>query len=220
MFSPSEFARTKGYWHFDSVLQLPSSAASPMEGLRSVCGEFAVLACRKLGWGTPTLLETTEKSITYAIGHAQKIVLLAFWSEIGAFSWCVLMTRDRTIALEIEHLIVQHLPRITSKELLAQQALGPLSDREILMLGRMIEWGDDYSAALSEILCEAWNTRSDELRGELVWCFHSAVPYWRDFYPLLKESLQAGLNDPLEMYVQAAVDMMEFDMRADGQSED
>jgi hypothetical protein len=69
-------------------------------------------------------------------------------------------------------------------------------------------------------LCEAWKTRSDQLRCSLVWCFQSNIPFWRDFYPLLKESLNASLEDPLDVYVQSAIDMMEFDMRLEGQSED
>lgn len=88
------------------------------------------------------------------------------------------------------------------------------------MLARMAEWGEAYSPDLSEILCEAWRTRSDELRSELAFCFYDTVPYWQDFYPLLKESLKTGLKHPLDMHVQSAIDMMEFDMRLGGQSED
>jgi hypothetical protein len=220
MYSPSDFARGKGYWHFDSVLRLPSEATTPMEGLQAVCTEFAAIAGRQLGWGGSRLLETSANSYTYTIGSKRSISLMAFWSETWGYASCTISTRDRIFALEIERITQQFLPKITPEELLANRSLALLSDSEILMLGHMIEWGDAYSPELSKILCEAWKTRSDELKCELAFCFYGSVTYWRDFYPLLKDSLKAGLHDLLEMSVQSAIDMMEFDMRLEGQSED
>jgi hypothetical protein len=220
MYSPTEFARVRRYWKFDSVLQLPIDASSPMEGLQTVSADFAAVAGRQFGWGKPTLLETTTDSISYAIGSNQAIVFRAVWFEEWGFGYFTAMTLDRFFALGIERIIQQHLPRITPEEMLFHQSAASLSDHQILMLCHMIEWGDAYSPMLSSILVEAWKSRPDQLRYELAFCFHRIVPYWRDFYPLLKDSLETSLSPLMEDYVQSAIDMMEFDMRLEGQTPD
>jgi hypothetical protein len=220
MYSPIDLASNKYSWKFDCILRLPPDATSTMEGMQSICSDFASIAGLRLGLGESALLEATLNSFTYSIGGKGSISLIAFWSEIWAHASCTISTFDRTLALKLEPLIVEHLPRITLKELLADRPTASLSDIEIMMLGHMLEWGETYSPELSKMLCEAWGTRSEELKCELAFCFYGAATYWRDFYPLLKESLKADLTDLLKMSVQSAVDMMEFDMRLEGQSDD
>ncbi len=220
MYSPTEFAHARGYWRFNSVLRLPSDATSPMQGMKTVCAEFAAVAGRQLGWGGSKLLEETDNKLTFTIGSSPKIILIAFWSEKWGYASCTVSTRDGILSLKIEKIIQQFLPRITPEELLAHSSPASLSDREVLMLCEMTEWGDAYSPSLSSILVDAWKTRPDELRYELTFGFQGIVPYWQDFYPLLKGSLETDLSPLLKDYVRDAVDLMEFEMQLEGQTPD